>query len=312
MDRISEDSLCPEMSCLWSLLMIPSYKMGCTPPLQIHSKHVPHQVLIDKMATKTLLILSLLLAFSLFRSSEACGISTYWGQNGFEGTLLQACQSGLYKYINVAFLIDFGCGVTPRMNLAGHCDPPSGTCRRLITEIQACQNLGIKVLLSLGGSAGNYSLCSTDDAYQVAAYLYDTFLSGTSSTGPLGAVTLDGIDFDIEYPGTTKYWDDLARALASYSTPAKKVYLSAAPQCPIPDRNLDTAIKTGLFDYVWVQFYNNPGCDYRSGVSGLIAAWNQWSAYLPEGNQLFLGLPAAPGAAAGYAPPDVMRIKSCR
>ncbi|KAL0358910.1 UNVERIFIED_CONTAM: Hevamine-A [Sesamum angustifolium] len=121
-----------------------------------------------------------------------------------------------------------------------------------------------------------------------------------------GAVTLDGIDFDIEYPGTTKYWDDLARALASYSTPAKKVYLSAAPQCPIPDRNLDTAIKTGLFDYVWVQFYNNPGCDYRSGVSGLIAAWNQWSAYLPEGNQLFLGLPAAPGAGAGYAPPDVI------
>lgn len=258
------------------------------------------------MATKTLLILSILVAFSLFRPSEACGISTYWGQNGNEGTLLQACQSGYYQFINVAFLIDFGCGITPRMNLAGHCDPPSGTCRGLITEIQACQNLGIKMLLSLGGSAGTYGLCSTEDANQVAAYLYDTFLSGKSSTGPLGAVALDGIDFDIEYPRSTLYWDDLARALASYSTPEKKVYLSAAPQCPIPDRNLDTAIKTGLFDYVWVQFYNNPPCDYRSGIAGLIAAWNDWSVYLPEGNQLFLGLPAATGAGAGYAPPDVI------
>ncbi|KAL0452450.1 UNVERIFIED_CONTAM: Hevamine-A [Sesamum latifolium] len=228
------------------------------------------------------------------------------GPKQLRRTLFEACQSGLYEFVNIAFLTDFGCGTTPTLNLAGHCNPPSGTCRGLITEIQACQNLGIKVLLSLGGSAGTYGLCSTEDANQVAAYLHDTFLSGTNSTGPLGAVALDGIDFDIEYPRSTQYWDDLARALATYSTPEKKVYLSAAPQCPIPDRILEEAIETGLFDYVWVQFYNNPGCDYRSGVAGLINAWNQWSAYLPEGNKLFLGLPAAPDAGAGYAPPYVI------
>ncbi|KAK4436256.1 Hevamine-A [Sesamum alatum] len=262
---------------------------------------------VCSQATKPFLILSILIAFSLLRSSEACGISIYWGQNGYEGTLLQACQSGLYTYVNLAFLNDFGCGITPGLNLAAHCDPPSGTCRRLVTEIQACQSLGIKVLLALGGAYGNYGLCSPDDAKQVAAYLYDTFLSGTSTTGPLGAVALDGIDFDIEYPSSTLYWDDLARALKNYSTPQKKVYLAAAPQCPRPDRNLDTAIRTGLFDYVWVQFYNNPQCDYRSGVSGLISSWNEWSASLPAGNQLFLGLPASQAAAGGgYIPPDVL------
>ncbi|KAK4436254.1 Hevamine-A [Sesamum alatum] len=259
------------------------------------------------MGTKTLFILSILIAFSPLRSSsQDCGISIYWGQNGFEGTLLQACQSGLYKFVNIAFLNNFGCGTTPSMDLAGHCTPSSGNCRGLISEIQACQSLGIKVLIALGGANGRYGICSVDDAKQVATYIYETFLSGTSSTGPLGPVALDGVDFDIEYPSSTLHWDDLARALASYRTPEKKVYLAAAPQCPIPDRNLDAAIKTGLFDFVWVQFYNNPPCDYRSGVSGLVAAWDQWSALLPEGNQLFLGLPAAPGAGAGYAEPEVI------
>ncbi|KAL0452447.1 UNVERIFIED_CONTAM: Hevamine-A [Sesamum latifolium] len=205
-----------------------------------------------------ILISCILVAFSLFStSSEACGISVYWGQNGNEGTLLQACQSNLYEYVNLAFLNVFGHNVTPSINLAGHCDPPSGTCRRLVTEIQACQSLGIKVLLSLGGAIGDYGFSSPDDAKQFAAYLYDTFLS-TSFAGPLGPVALDGVDFDIEHPTSTLYWDDLARALTSYNTPEKKVYLAAAPQCPRPDLNLDTAVRTGLFDYVWVQFYNNP------------------------------------------------------
>ncbi|KAK4436255.1 Acidic endochitinase SE2 [Sesamum alatum] len=257
------------------------------------------------MATKTLvLLLSLLIAFSPLSSSQDCGISVYWGHNAFEGSLVQACLSGFYQYVNIASLAAFGCGKTPVLDLAGHCDSPSGSCRVLITEIQTCQSLGIKVLLSLGGSAGNYGLCSSDDAKQVAAYLYDTFLSGTNTTGPLGPVALDGIDFDIEFPSSSLYWDDLARALKNYSTPEKKVYLAAAPECSIPDPNLDAAIQTGLFDYVWVQFYNNPQCDYRGGISSLVAAWNQWSASLPEGNQLFLGLPASPAAAgSGYVSP---------
>ncbi|KAI8572744.1 hypothetical protein RHMOL_Rhmol01G0223700 [Rhododendron molle] len=57
---------------------------------------------------------------------------------------------------------------------------------------------------------------------------------GQSSSRPLGAAVLDGIDFDIE-GGTTQHWDDLARYLSGYSNQGKKVYLTAAPQCAFPD-----------------------------------------------------------------------------
>ncbi|KAL0358907.1 UNVERIFIED_CONTAM: Hevamine-A [Sesamum angustifolium] len=50
---------------------------------------------------------------------------------------------------------------------------------------------------------------------------------------------------------------------------------------------------------------------YRESSSGdiskLIASWNEWSASLPAGTKLFLGLPAAPNASgSGYIPPDVL------
>ncbi|GAB4858355.1 hypothetical protein Ancab_009827, partial [Ancistrocladus abbreviatus] len=72
---------------------------------------------------------------------------------------------------------------------------------------------GVKVLLSLGGASGSYSLTSESDAQQVAEYLWNNFLSGTSSTSqPLGDGILNGINFDIE-SGTGQYWDVLAKGL---------------------------------------------------------------------------------------------------
>ncbi|KAI8530480.1 hypothetical protein RHMOL_Rhmol11G0062200 [Rhododendron molle] len=87
-----------------------------------------------------------------------------------------------------------------------------------------------------------------------------------------------------------------------YSNLGKKVYLTAAPQCPFPDAWIGGALQTGLFDYVWVQFYNNPPCQYVSGnVANLKDAWNQWTS-IPA-TQIFLGLSAAPQAAgSGFIP----------
>ncbi|GAA0176537.1 hypothetical protein LIER_29511 [Lithospermum erythrorhizon] len=83
------------------------------------------------------------------------------------------------------------------------------------------------------------------------------------------------MDFDIEAGDETNglYWDEVARALAGFNS-QRKVLLSAAPSCVFPDAHLDTAIKTGLFDYVWV----------------------------------FMGLPATPTGApnGGYISPDVL------
>nr|GLL25193.1 acidic endochitinase-like [Ipomoea trifida] len=228
------------------------------------------------------------------------GIAIYWGQNGNEGTLSETCATGNYDYVNLAFLATFGGGRKPMINLAGHCDPYSNACTNLTSEIRSCQAKGVKVMLSIGGGAGAYSLDSSEDARQVATYLWNNFLGGKSDERPLGDAVLDGIDFDIEQ-GNGEHWDDLARFLSGYNS---KVYLSAAPQCPFPDQWVGGALNTGLFDYVWVQFYNNPPCQYTSGnLTNLDKSWKLWTSAIPA-NNIMLGLPAAPDAAgSGFIPP---------
>ncbi|KMT16117.1 hypothetical protein BVRB_3g052790 [Beta vulgaris subsp. vulgaris] len=248
----------------------------------------------------------ILLVSQFINLCHGAGIATYWGQHGDEGTLAAACATGNYQFINIAFLNVFGSGRTPQLNLAGHCNPSiPGSCSSIGNDIATCQSQGIRVLLSLGGGLGTYSISSPADAQQVADYLWDNFLGGSSDARPFGNAVVDGIDFDIEL-GSGQNWDALARALNRRSTNLRRVYLSAAPQCPFPDALLSNAINTGLFDYVWVQFYNNPGCHYANGnANNLISSWNTWSGV--DAAQIFLGIPAAPAAAgSGYIPPDVL------
>ncbi|KAH1115106.1 hypothetical protein J1N35_008484 [Gossypium stocksii] len=203
---------------------------------------------------------------------DAGGITIYWGQNGNEGTLAETCATGNYDFVNIAFLLTFGNGQTPMINLAGHCNPYSNGC------------------------TGSYNLTSAEDARQVATYLWNYFLGGTSSSRPLGDAVLDGVDFDIK-GGTNQHWDDLAKYLSGYRKRGKKVYLIAASQCLFPDAWVGGALKTGLFDYVWVQFYNNPLCQYSSSsIGNLEDAWKQWTTNIPA-TKVFLGLQATPAAA---------------
>ncbi|KAG5626699.1 hypothetical protein H5410_011917 [Solanum commersonii] len=220
----------------------------------------------------------ILLIFALVARSEAGGIAIYWGQNGNEGTLSETCATGNYDFVNIAHFFQH------------HCDPytPNG-CFHVSSDIKSCQSKGIKVMLSIGGGARAYSIASPDDAYQVAAYLWNNFLGGKSTSRPLGDAILDGINFDLE-SGEGPYWGDLAKNLARYNSNrgSKKVYLTAAPQCPFPDACVGGALKTGVFDYVWVQFYNNPPLDFINSCKENI-----------------LGLPAAPDAAgSGFIPVD--------
>ncbi|XP_057951101.1 acidic endochitinase-like [Malania oleifera] len=255
-----------------------------------------------KMAPLLLLVLTLSLS-PLIQPSHSAGIATYWGQNTDEGTLADACNTGNYQFVNLAFLNVFGNNKAPSLNLAGHCDQASNTCTMFSSQIKACQAKGIKVLLSLGGQLGDYSLSSADDANTVANYLWNSFLGGQSTSRPFGDAVLDGIDFDIE-TGTGQHWDELARALKGFG---QSVLLAAAPQCPFPDTNLTSAIGTGLFDYVWVQFYNNGQCQYAANnASNLLSRWSQWAS-IPAA-QVFLGVPAAAEAApsGGFIPADVL------
>ncbi|XP_061338569.1 acidic endochitinase-like [Gastrolobium bilobum] len=257
-------------------------------------------VKLSKMP-RILLLLFLILLLQL-EHSEADDIAIYWGQDYFEGSLTEACATGKYNYVIIAFLCTFGNGQTPQINLSGHCNTSTNGCTEIGTDIRNCQKQRIKVMLSIGGEIANYSLTSSDDAKNVSDYLWDNFLGGSSSSRPLGDAILDGIDFDIMKH--TPYVDDLARYLKSHN---QTVYLSAAPQCLFPDAQLGTALTTGLFDYVWVQFYNNPACDYTQGnFNDFVYTWKQWTKSL-KGEKIFLGLPAdSASATSGYVPADAL------
>ncbi|KAJ0970577.1 hypothetical protein J5N97_018536 [Dioscorea zingiberensis] len=249
------------------------------------------------MSLSLLFIIFFFFFIGSFTSSHGAGsIAIYWGQDESEGTLAQTCATGNYEFINIAFLNTFGNGRNPKLNLAGHCDPDAGGCTGLSKDINSCQAKDIKVILSIGGATGDYSLSSKEDARQVALFIFNNFLSGKSSSRPFGDAVLDGVDFDIEQ-GNGAHYDDLARFLSSFSSKGKKVILTAAPQCPFPDAFMGIALNAGVFDNVWVQFYNNPQCQFKSGdARGFSDAWEQWTTEIKT-TKVFLGLPASQDAA---------------
>ncbi|XP_020233606.2 hevamine-A [Cajanus cajan] len=194
-----------------------------------------------------------LVLLPLANGFDAGKVAIYWGQNDREGTLVEACATGKYDYVIIAFLPTFVNGQTPTINLAGHCDPSYGNgCTGLSSDIESCQAIGIKVLLSLGEGRESNSIASTEDASEVASYLWNNFLGGNSSTRPLGPAVLDGIDFDIG-SGSNKHWRDLAMFLKGYgmANQSQNVCITVAPQCPFPDPWIGTALTQGLFDFVW-------------------------------------------------------------
>lgn len=106
---------------------------------------------------------------------------------------------------------------------------------------------------------------------------------------------------------------------------SRKRYLTAAPQCPYPDRaDEDILNNPGVrMDAVWVQFYNNycgvnayePTSDSDSGSSSTsksttytpfdFAKWNHWAKNVSKNPnvKVLLGVPANTGAAStGYLP----------
>jgi chitinase len=258
------------------------------------------------MASRALLPFQLIatLFVAFLATCHAGSIAVYWGQNDGEASLAETCASGNYEFVIVAFLRKFGKGQKPLLDLASHCHPSSGDCGGQSKDINACQRRGVKVLLSLGGGDGSYGLSSPGDASQVAMYLWNNYLGGTSSSRPLGDAVLDGVDFDIELGGT-KFWSNLATDLKKLGrNGGKTVLLSAAPQCPFPDEWAGDAINTGLFDYVWVQFYNNKNCQFSAGREAFMDAWKKWES-VPAG-KIFLGLPASAKGAAdtGFIPAD--------
>ncbi|KAI7984743.1 Acidic endochitinase [Camellia lanceoleosa] len=165
----------------------------------------------------------------------------------------------------------------PLLRLDGHCNTTANGCAALSSDICHCQNLGIKVILSIEA----YSLESKSHAKNVSEYLWNNYLGGNSSSRPFGNVVLN------------------------------------APECPFPDVFLGDALNTGLFDYVWVHFYNlyagKLPCQYNNNTSGgnihaLLDSWKVWIRSTKGDVKVFMGLLAlTEDVLSGFIPAEVLK-----
>lgn len=244
----------------------------------------------------------------------------YWGQNG-GGTvenndLTTYCEDNAgIDIIVLAFLYEYGNGDTiPSGTIGQSCfiatSGEGQDCDALATAIQTCQNNGVKIILSLGGAAGSYTLASDTEAETIGQYLWDSYGNSGSTTveRPFGDVFVNGFDFDIEVTSGQDYYASMISTLrTAFATDADNTYyITGAPQCPLPEPNMGPIISAAQFDYLWPQFYNNNNYTYPCALpfNGNAAFnyddWVTFTAGTPSADALlFIGVPASPLAATG-------------
>ncbi|THG12931.1 hypothetical protein TEA_014554 [Camellia sinensis var. sinensis] len=194
-------------------------------------------------------------------------IAIYWGRDRNEGTLFETCDTKRFSYVIITDLFIFSDDSTdPLLRLDGHCNTTANGCAALSSDICHCQNLGIKVMLSIEG----YSLESKSHAKNVSDYLWNNYLGGNSSSRPFGNAVLNG-----------------------------------------------DALNTGLFDYVWVHFYNlyagKLPCQYNNNTSGgdihaLLDSWKVWIRSTKGDVKVFMGLLAlTEDVLSGFIPAEVLK-----
>ncbi|KAJ6003580.1 Chitinase 2 [Penicillium canescens] len=255
------------------------------------------------------------------KSSSNVQVVTYWGQTAGQKSLQSYCADDAgVDIILLAFLNTFGQNMdTPSGNIGSSCQITSGNaqgCEEVAADIDYCRSKGVKVILSLGGALGVYGLSSREEAETIGQNLWDAFggVKQSRIPRPFGETFVDGWDFDIElYEGTEYYRYLIAKLRSNFATdPCHTYYITGAPQCPIPEPYMQKMITSAEFDYLWVQFYNNPSCSVNTQIN-----YDEWVtniANTPSANaKVFIGVPASPLAATGtesgsryYLDPNVL------
>ncbi|KAI0874446.1 putative endochitinase CHI2 [Hypoxylon argillaceum] len=257
----------------------------------------------------------------------------YWGQNGggtIENNDLSAyCTSDAgIDILVLAFLYSWGGGgnTIPSGTIGQSCFISTAgqgqNCDALASAIKTCQSNNVKIILSLGGASGSYSLSSSAEAQTIGQYLWDSYgnSGSTSVQRPFGDVFVNGFDFDLELNNGNQYYPDMISTLRDNfkSDSSNTYYITGAPQCPIPEPNMGVVIDNAQFDYIWPQFYNNNNYTYPCALpinGNAPFNYDQWLSYTattPSSNaKIFVGVPAAPLGANGgpsgetyYATPD--------
>lgn len=272
-----------------------------------------------------------------FNPLAKTNVAVYWGQGPNQLRLLEHCKRPALDIINIGFINQFpnqtgdelpgsnfgnACYANVYTDAEGNPSKLYSQCPNIGPDITACQQTyGKKILLSIGGdSPTNQFLASDSAGLAFADFLWGAFGPVNASwTGPrpFGSAVVDGFDFDIEsniatpLPATVPV-DYMTRgyiAMVNYfkntlypKDTSKNYYLSAAPQCVVPDAHFATVMKSAWFDFMFIQFYNTARCSARAGINHAKGvgqydmSFERWDTYATSLNQnirFYMGLPGS-------------------
>lgn len=272
-----------------------------------------------------------------FNNNTKNTVAIYWGQNSMayvstnkqkEKSLKNYCDESSLDIIMLAFVNQFP-GIyneqygtnLPTILFPFHTNSLFSAekpveMKDISKDIIYCQAQNKKIILSLGGELGNYSLNSTWQATEFAATMWhlfgptnETYLATTENTNktlprPFGDAVIDGFDFDFESTTANDQYSAFIEQLQKYTNLSSKNFIfTAVPQCPYPDKNLDTVLSKNHLDMVFIQFYNNYCVASGNNTE---FNWDTWVKYanttsLNKDIKLFLGLPGSiNSSSSGY------------
>ncbi|KAM3513119.1 hypothetical protein MY11210_003231 [Beauveria gryllotalpidicola] len=266
--------------------------------------------------------------------------NAYWGQSGpADESLRERCDEGA-DYITLSFVNSSPENNPktkyPGINFAAHCWASSfkvdghnsnllDHCNTIIRDLQYCRDKGIKMLLSIGGvwneETSDYRVTTEENGREFANFLWGAFGPYNSSwegprpfdKSPTERSAVDGFDFDLELPKEhfdNKPWIAMAD---QFRTLSKDVFIAGAPQCPTAPKwfHMKEMIQKTQFDALFIQFYNNPGCDLIGGGFN----YNDWEEIIAASDKsknakLFVGVPSF-GEVNGYVTIDTLTRMIC-
>ncbi|KAI4869729.1 carbohydrate-binding module family 18 protein [Hypoxylon rubiginosum] len=290
-----------------------------------------------------------------FNISSKNNVVVYYGQGPNQASLATYCADPNIDAIVLSFVnlfpaqangfpgINFGnqCGSTvyPGPGYNGTSNATNNAlyqCPNVQRDLYACRQTSApskKFLLSLGGATPQYQLTGAADGTSFANLLWGLFGPRTAAWVAAGkprpfdyggvGFAVDGFDLDIEHPPTDNWAGYIALAAqlranyaATAATTGQTFYLTASPQCVVPDANLVGVLQQSVFDMLFVQYYNTPQCSAASWAAGnanykpggafatggfTYDTWTSWLSGTPSRNaKLYLGLLGS-GAAGSAA-----------
>ncbi|KAI9347154.1 glycoside hydrolase superfamily, partial [Zopfochytrium polystomum] len=210
-------------------------------------------------------------------------VAAYWGQDRTlaenQMDLGDYCKTGLIDRINLS-------------NKGGYDSKNSGNTwgvfstfgsgpSKIEQDVTLCQSLGVKVILTIGGGTADYGVPAGKGG-DLATRFYNVFFSANTGTGavprPFGSAILDGIDLDLENQKGVQMQADYLAFVQKLKNLRSNLLIFGwfiswappSPQCPDSEtltnnKDFGNLLSQFVFDYVNIQFYNNPSCNVNTG-----------------------------------------------